>query len=69
MKCAGAQQPGVIDRTPGFRRVKDVPDREIVATRDLVGGDEQALADELEVSLHGLRLRLSEFGDGDGGRE
>jgi len=54
-----------MDRTPGFRRVKDVSTREIQAVRERVGDDEETLADELEVSLHGLRLRLSEIDDED----
>ena len=50
-----------IDRTPGFRRIKDVPTREIRTVRERLAGDDEALADELEVSLHGLRIRLSEI--------
>ena len=48
-----------MERTPGFRRVKDVPEAELRAAIDRIGSDPDALAAELEVSPHGLRIRLS----------
>ncbi len=50
-----------MERTPGFRRVKDIPDAELIEAVDRFGDDAEALAVELEVSLHGLRIRLSEL--------
>jgi transcriptional regulator with AAA-type ATPase domain len=48
-----------IERTPGFRRVKDIPDSELRAAVTRLGRDAEALAADLEVSPHGLRIRLS----------
>ena len=50
-----------MERTPGFRRVKDIPDAELLEAIDRFGEDAEELAVELEVSLHGLRIRLSEL--------
>ena len=52
-----------MERTPGFRRVKDIPEAELRAAINRLGDDAETLADELEVSIHGLRIRLSEIDD------
>ena len=51
-----------IRETPGLRLAGDLTSAEITAAVQRVGADVEALVDELQVSAHGLRLRMKELG-------
>lgn len=52
----------IIERSPTLRTAKDVPVQELLRAHDAFGGDLDRMADHLEVSKAGLRLRLRDLG-------
>jgi two-component system, NtrC family, nitrogen regulation response regulator GlnG len=53
---------GLMERTPGLRKARDLSADEILAQRDAAGGDVERMAAALEVSRRGLVLRMRELG-------
>ena len=51
-----------IRQIPGLRLASEIPESELRAVFERHGGDVDAMIDELQVSAHGLRLRLRELG-------
>lgn len=56
-----------IKRAPGIRTAAELTPGEIRGALESCDGDEKAAAAALEVSLHGLRMRLKELGGGQAG--
>ncbi len=51
----------LIDKSPHLRKAKDIPKAELLALSEKLGGDVEAMAEQLEVSSRGLYLRLREI--------
>ncbi len=54
----------LIDKSSTLRKAKDVPDEELERAHRELGGDVDAMAERLEVSARGLKLRLRELHSG-----
>jgi two-component system nitrogen regulation response regulator GlnG len=52
----------LIERCPGIRKARDIGADEIVASQQAHAGDVAAMAEELQVSERGLKLRMRELG-------
>jgi hypothetical protein len=53
-----------MERCDGIRKARDLGAEEILACREACGGDIAEMAQRLEVSERGLKLRITELGIG-----
>jgi two-component system nitrogen regulation response regulator GlnG len=52
----------LIDACPRIRKASDLGREEIAAAAERCGGRVEAIAEELEVSKQGLKMRMKELG-------